>query len=271
MIGKTWGSLWALVCMEAEGGAGGGTDGGDQGTGGNGGTALGGDAPAPAGDEAPKAEGEGQGDQPKGEGQGDGDKAKAEGDGDKPKAKTALGGDAPKEETPEEKEAREAKEAEDKEKAFEDQRAARAPETYADYELPDGYAADPELKAKFDPLAKKFGLNQAESQELVNFFMETQAKAHADWVKTTDTWLEEAKADEEIGRAAWDENLAIARSARDTFFDPEFKDFLEETGLGNHRRLIQGFVRIGKLLGTKPALKGEPVARDLALKDVLYT
>lgn len=54
-----------------------------------------------------------------------------------------------------------------------------------------------------------------------------------------DEWAEQTKADKEIGGDAFDENVAIAKTAIDTFGTPELKALLQQSGLGSHPEVIR--------------------------------
>ena len=101
----------------------------------------------------------------------------------------------------------------------------KAPEDYADFDIPEGVTvADADVDA-FKGLAKDAGLNQEQAQKLLTFeaeriramndqYAEQQAQQVQDWAAS-------AKADKEIGGDAFDENVATAVKAMDTFATPE--------------------------------------------------
>ena len=61
-------------------------------------------------------------------------------------------------------------------------------------------------------------------------------------------WLDESKADKEFGGDAFDENAAIAKAGLNAFGSQEFKDLLDNTGLGNHPEVIRFMVKVGSLV-----------------------
>jgi len=82
-------------------------------------------------------------------------------------------------------------------------------------------------------------------------------------------WAEEAKADKEIGGDKFDAALAAARGVinNPTFVTPDFKTFLEESGLGNHPEMIRVFARLAPhfandtpVSGNGGSPKGDPLA-----------
>lgn len=62
-------------------------------------------------------------------------------------------------------------------------------------------------------------------------------------------WLNEAKADKEIGGEKFAENVMTANSALDALFPGvEIRKFMDQTGLGNNPVVLKGFVKIGNML-----------------------
>lgn len=67
-------------------------------------------------------------------------------------------------------------------------------------------------------------------------------------VTAQQNWIAQGKADAEIGGEKWDESVALAKRAVDKLGTPEFKQALNESGLGNHPELLRVFVRAAKLM-----------------------
>lgn len=83
-----------------------------------------------------------------------------------------------------------------------------------------------------------------------------QTDAQAAWDQQIEGWANEAKADEEIGGDAFDENVAVAKKALETYGSPELKDILDQSGLGSHKAVIAAFYKVGKELaqaGVEPS------------------
>jgi len=68
---------------------------------------------------------------------------------------------------------------------------------------------------------------------------------HKAVVKVREDMLAAAKADKEIGGDKFEENVGVAKLAIDAYFTPEFKKFLNESGLGNHPEMIRGLAKAG--------------------------
>ncbi len=113
-----------------------------------------------------------------------------------------------------------------------------------------------EEAGKFLPIAAKFA--QKISDNVVGELLsqaQTQRKA----------WLDEAKADETIGGAKWDETLHIAAKGLDavgfTSGHP-FRQALEETGFGNNVHMISMARKLGELLGEDSGfVKGDAASK----------
>lgn len=116
------------------------------------------------------------------------------------------------------------------------------------YELkmPEGIDLDKDAAAEFVAFAKEQGIKPDQAQRVAEIgakMMQRQAEAHA---RTVSTWVEQVKADKEIGGEKLEENLAVARSAIEAFGTPELKDVLNSTGLGNHPAVVKFFYQAGK-------------------------
>lgn len=146
-------------------------------------------------------------------------------------------------ETPEAKLARETAEA----------KANEVPDTYEAYKLPDGVQVDEALLGEFNTVAKELGLTQAQAQKLVDLQAKTAAAGEtgreeflAKALKTqSDTWVNEIKNDPELGGAKFDATVSTAVKAISTFFGDDFRELLNDSGIGNNPALIRGMHKIG--------------------------
>lgn len=156
------------------------------------------------------------------------------------------------------------------EKAKEEGKAPEgAPETYADFVLPEGVTLDSELLAEFTPVLKELNLSQAQAQKVIDFAPKLISQAveglKAQMIEEARSWHDASRADKEIGGAKMAENLAIANKAFVKFGTPELKTFLASRGLNAHPELIRAFVRAGKAIsedthvaGGSPAARAKP-------------
>ena len=69
-------------------------------------------------------------------------------------------------------------------------------------------------------------------------------------------WLNDAKADKEIGGENFTVSVSEASRVVKQFFSEAFQKDLENSGLGNYKEFIRGFARIGKLVSDDKMVKG---------------
>ena len=124
--------------------------------------------------------------------------------------------------------------------------APKAPEKYS-LTLPDGSPLDDVDLAQFEAEAKALGLSQDAAQLLVTTLDEVVRATAA-------RYLDELKADKEIGGAKFDETKTLALRGRDVLFPPGSEEadvvsgWFERTGLGNHKVLVRAFARLGRMV-----------------------
>lgn len=127
--------------------------------------------------------------------------------------------------------------------------ASAAPETYEPFQLPDGVTLDTHAVELATPLFKELGLTQENAQKVVGLYTELtkqlDERINATRTETVAEWLKQAKADKEIGGAKWSKSLEHAQGIVTKFADAETRQFLEETGLGNHPGLIKMLAKAG--------------------------
>jgi hypothetical protein len=139
---------------------------------------------------------------------------------------------------------------------------AGAPEKYEDFKVPEGFELDEKVAAEIAPIFKDLGLNQAQAQRLVDFYTaKTQESADAPmklWRETQDRWVNEIKADPEIGGKLDQVKVTVSR-AIDSLGDPklasEFKEAMDYTGAGNNPAFIKAFYKLAQRV-----TEGTPVA-----------
>lgn len=174
-------------------------------------------------------------------------------------------------ETPEAKLARETAEA----------KANEVPETYEAYKLPEGVQVDEALLGEFNTVAKELGLTQAQAQKLVDLQAKTAAAGEtgreeflAQALKTqSDTWVNEIKNDPELGGAKFDATVSTAVKAISTFFGDDFRQLLNDSGIGNNPALVRGMHKIGLAISEdKLVIPGSDasVTEDKRAADVMF-
>ncbi|EMC9795054.1 peptidase [Enterobacter kobei] len=201
--------------------------------------ADGGAAPAPSEPAAPAAEAPAPAADPA---KPEGDKPQPGTEGDKPQDDKPADGDKP------------ADKPDDKE-----QKQEGAPEKY-EFTAGEGVELDTEALKDFEPVARELNLTNEQAQKLVDAYPKIlagvqQRQAEA-WQKQTEGWAETVKADKEIGGDKLTANLSAAQRALEQFGDPELKEYLDSTGLGNHPALVKAFIKVGKAMSEDKVVTG---------------
>ncbi|HAS1096094.1 TPA: peptidase [Enterobacter cloacae] len=201
--------------------------------------ADGGSAPAPSEPSAPAADAQAPAADPA---KPEGDKPQPGAEGDKPQDDKPADGDKP------------ADKPDDKE-----QKQEGAPEKY-EFKAGEGVELDTEALKDFEPVARELNLTNEQAQKLVDAYPKIlagvqQRQAEA-WQKQTEGWAETVKADKEIGGDKLTANLSAAQRALEQFGDPELKEYLDSTGLGNHPALVKAFIKVGKAMSEDKVVTG---------------
>lgn len=170
---------------------------------------------------------------------------------------------APEGETPEQKAEREQTEAKaeedrraaltDEERAAEDKAKADAegaPDSYADFTVPEGVALNAEGVAQLQAFGKEHNLSQTAAQQVVDMGVQLQQQWHQAAVDAFNTtrqgWREASQNDKEFGGPNLVQNMGVAVRAREQFGTPELAKLLNDYGLGDHPEVIRFFYRAGK-------------------------
>ncbi len=128
-----------------------------------------------------------------------------------------------------------------------------APEKYEDFKVLEGRELDAEGLKEFHEIAKDLDLSQEQAQKLVDFqakFAEAQDKQVAGtWAKMRTDWLNESKADAEIGGQKYDESIELAKKGLDKFGTPKLRELFDTFGIGNHPEVIRAWAHVGGSLG----------------------
>lgn len=126
-------------------------------------------------------------------------------------------------------------------------------------ELPKEMGYDEDTEKSFRTWAHVNGLSKKQAQNLYDGYVKTQVERHAAYATAQKQATEKAKADlmREHG-SQYDGFVTSATTAINQYGDPDFRKFLDETGLGNDPRMIRVFGRIGKEMSGETRLKGKP-------------
>jgi len=116
--------------------------------------------------------------------------------------------------------------------------------------IPEGLEVTDAWRSEVEALAKNAALTpqqraQAVIDAGVKFRQEIVDQMASDTTERIAQWAEEAKADKVIGGSNFDANLMVAQGAFVKYGDPELKQFLIDSGLGNHPAMLRWAYRVG--------------------------
>jgi len=125
--------------------------------------------------------------------------------------------------------------------------------------LPDGLGYDEELEQDFRATAYGMGLNKKQATGLYEKFVTNQVKRY----EAFDTSKKQARAEAEANLQReyghkYDSAISQAKVAMANYADPEFRQYLEQTGMGNDPRMIRMMIRIGQEMQGDTRAIGKP-------------
>lgn len=144
-----------------------------------------------------------------------------------------------------------------------------------EYEItaPEGFAVAPDMLREAAPVFKDIGLTNEAANKLMPLagkLIERHETAKLDdFSAMTASWAREARDDPQIGRGKFGETMRLARialNAGGAGEGSEFRELLDESGLGNHRVVIAFFRKLGEQLARAPRRAGKKQSRS----EILY-
>lgn len=146
-----------------------------------------------------------------------------------------------------------------------------APEKY-EFKVPDGAQMDTELLGKFEPLAKDLNLSQEKAQQLVDLYADAIAsntKALAEkWAKQGSEWLQEVKADVELGGQHFTETVRNIETAMKRFGSESLTKAIKDMGLDNHPELVRFFSKVGREMSEDKFVGGKSANAETSQKSI---
>ena len=133
---------------------------------------------------------------------------------------------------------------------------ASAPEEYGTFELPDNFDMNEETLGDYHTFAKENNLTQEQAQRGVDMVAQMKQAEMTQWVEQQKSWVDDAKKDAEFGGDKFEQNIAVAVKARDSFGTSEFNEMLDTSGLGNHPEMIRFLNRVGKAISEDSVVVG---------------
>ncbi len=153
---------------------------------------------------------------------------------------------------------------------------APQPEKY-DLKVPNGALLDSSHVEKIAAYARERGLSQEDAQKVLerdnSILMSYAERQKAQTEEARNSWAEATKLDKELGGEKLPQTVEVARRVLDRFGSEEFKQQLNETGLGNHPELIRILSRIGKVLSSDQTILGGAPAKPIESKsaaEIIY-
>ncbi len=149
--------------------------------------------------------------------------------------------------------------------------AQNAPAHY-DFTPVAGVQLAEEVLGTFSEVARELNLSRDAAQQMLDRVAPVIARQQQAAIQAvTEQWVSQVKADKEIGGERMQQNLAIAKKARDAFGTDGLRRLLNESRIGNHPEMIRFFVRAGQAIsedsfvsgGTRPPSGGKDAATVL--------
>ncbi len=144
-----------------------------------------------------------------------------------------------------------------------------SPESYSDFKLPEGVELDTLALEKASPIFKELNLTQEQAQKLVDLQAEMVQEGARSQTETFDQlidgWKKDAENDKEFGGDKFEESVSTASLAVEAYGTPEFKQLMENHGIGNHPEMIRFMWKVG--LPLKEDVPGGSVGAASEKKD----
>ena len=149
-----------------------------------------------------------------------------------------------------------------------------APDSYEDFTLPEGVEVDKSAMSEATAVFKDAGLSQENAQKLVDLNVKMQQSAaeqsEQQFKTMLNDWVDETKADSEVGGDKFEASVADARKAISAFGNDAFREIISSSGLGNHVEMVRVFAKIGKLVSEDGTVKGQASTEPASITDLLY-
>jgi hypothetical protein len=121
--------------------------------------------------------------------------------------------------------------------------------------MPEGVELDSGLMEAAAPVLRQIGLSNEQAQQLVPLVSQVQERLLDEQMDAFATeraaWVRSARSDPEIGGQNWEQSIRLASVALDAGGAPrgsEFRQLLDDSGLGDHPAAIKLFARLGRRL-----------------------
>jgi len=170
----------------------------------------------------------------------------------------------------------ESEESEDSDKeSKEEGESKEAAEIEYKLEIPENSKLDKDALERIAAYAKERGLSNDDAQEILlqeSDAIDDYSAAQEEQLKqiTQVDWVEQAKADKEIGGEKFKESAEFSRRALERFGTEAFSAELDRTGFGNHPELVRMFSRIGRSMDGDKLVTGSSPSAPKSMEDIFY-
>jgi hypothetical protein len=147
-------------------------------------------------------------------------------------------------------------EAEAEAKTKEGDEAQGAPEAYEEFTMPEGIELDATISDEFKGVAKELNLSQDQAQKVVDLAAQMRQRDVETIIETRQSWIDETKADKEIGGDKLEATLSVAKRALDAHGSPQFIELLNQSGLGNHPEVVRFMAKVGRTVAEDKVVGG---------------
>lgn len=146
-----------------------------------------------------------------------------------------------------------------------------APETYADFTMPEGFTLPPEMGSELTAIAKELGLPQDKAQKLIDLGVKhaqgVQQSMQASIDAAATAWADAARTDPEIGGDNFGPNMALAKKAIATFGSPALVELLNQTRLSVNPEFLRLLYRVGDAISEDTLVDGDGGSGPAVEKD----
>jgi hypothetical protein len=153
-----------------------------------------------------------------------------------------------------------------------------APEEYSDFNLPEGFEAlDENMLKEAAPLFKEAGLSQEQAQKFVDLYANT-IKSQSESTSTAFTDVNNANKKAIMEHAEFGGNelkaslVHTARAIDEVMGDnaKDFKDLLDQSGLGNHPLMFELLTKVGKSIKEDGIVDGQKAVPKKDQATIMY-
>lgn len=135
------------------------------------------------------------------------------------------------------------------------------PIEYEDFAVPDGMEIDETVLNGAKDVFSKHGISQEAANDLVAYYtgmLSDQMKASQEaFSAQQQSWVDELKADKEIGGEKLDRSIMVAQKAFNKYANDELRETLTNTGLDRHPDMFRFFVKLANDVLDDSELSGE--------------